>query len=75
MNAETAEPKDNPPTRPSTATRAFEAADAHTPAKSDRPPTEEEAALAPEDVDPQVEEAYREAMERGAAQKGEGKVV
>lgn len=71
----TTEPKDNTTTRPSTATRAFEERDARTPAKSDRPPTAQEAALAPEDVDPQVEEAYREALERGAAQEGEGRVV
>jgi len=71
----TTEPTGTNPTRPSTATREFEAHDAKTPPKSDRPPTEEEAAHAPADVEPKVEEAYREAMERGAAQKGEGRVV
>ncbi|MGD9796105.1 MAG: hypothetical protein AB7V43_21790 [Acidimicrobiia bacterium] len=70
----TTEPE-HTPTRPTRETRAFEQRDAQTPAKSDRPPTEAEAAVAPEDVDPQVEEAYREALERGAAQKGEGRIV
>ena len=41
---------------------------------ADRLPTPEEEAAAPTEVDPQVAEAYEDAMERGAAVEGEGKI-
>lgn len=43
---------------------------------ADREPTPEEAARAEElDVDPDVAESYEEAIERGAAQEGEGRIT
>lgn len=41
----------------------------------DRPPTPEEEAAAERagDLDPETSEAYKDALERGAAQEGEGK--
>lgn len=51
-----------------------EAADIH--GRPDRPPTEHEARRAEErgEPDERTAEAYREAMERGAAAEGEGRV-
>ncbi|MBL8777761.1 MAG: hypothetical protein JNK12_17600 [Acidimicrobiales bacterium] len=49
-------------------------ADAAAAHDADRPPTPEEEAAAPTEVDPQVAEAYEAAMERGAAVKGEGQI-
>jgi hypothetical protein len=41
---------------------------------ADRPPTpDEEAAAERNELDPAVADSYKEAMERGAAQEGEGK--
>ena len=42
---------------------------------ADRPPTPEEEAAAERagDLDPEVAESYKDAIERGAAQEGEGK--
>jgi len=63
------------PTRPSGDTRATERDDAQTPAGADREPTPEEAQAAEElTVDPKVAEHEREMAERGANQKGEGKL-
>lgn len=63
-------------TRPSATTRATEEEDARVAARPDKPPTEEEEAAAdragPED--PEAARAYKEAIERGAAQKGEGQL-
>ena len=49
-------------------------ADANTAHDADRPPAPEEEAAAPTAVDPQVAEAYEEAIERGAGVKGEGQI-
>ncbi len=49
-------------------------ADANAAHEADRPPTPEEEAAAPTEVDPHVADAYREANERGAAVKGEGQI-
>lgn len=65
-----------PPTTPDRDTiredRAAAADDAHV---ADRPPTPEEEAAADEaaDLDPAVADSYKEAIQRGAAQTGEGK--
>ncbi len=49
-------------------------ADASAPHDADRPPTPDEEAAAPTEVDPQVAEAYEDALERGANVKGEGQI-
>ena len=62
-------------TRPSERTRDAERRDARTPAHADREPTAEEAELAErEELDPSVAENYEDMLERGANQKGEGRV-
>jgi hypothetical protein len=62
-------------TRPSGETRAAEAEDAQRRAGADREPTGEEAARADEHpADPEVAEREREMAERGAKQKGEGRL-
>lgn len=48
--------------------------DARAAHEADRPPTEEEEAAAPTEVDPEVAEAYKQANERGANVKGEGQI-
>ena len=64
------------PTKPNDQTRAFEAEDARTAHEPDKQPTEDEEAAAERagDVDPKVAESYEEMAERGAKQKGEGRV-
>jgi len=64
------------PTRPNGATRAFEDSDAEVPAGPDEMPTaeEEDAAKRAGDVDPDVADNYEEAIERGAKQRGEGRI-
>jgi hypothetical protein len=63
------------PTRPSPDTRATERDDARRPAGADREPTPDEAARADaRELDPEVTEHEREMGERGANQKGEGKI-
>jgi hypothetical protein len=63
------------PTRPSGETREAEAREAKTPAQADREPTPEESALADEhELDPEVAEHAQEMAERGANQKGEGRL-
>ncbi len=49
-------------------------ADASASHDADRPPTPEEEAAAPTEVDPQVADAYEDALERGANVKGEGQI-
>lgn len=49
-------------------------ADATATHDADRPPTPEEEAAAPTQVDPHVAEAYEDAIERGAAVEGEGQI-
>jgi hypothetical protein len=62
-------------TRPSDRTRATEAEDAGTPARADREPTPEEAKIADGlELDPEVSEHEKEMAERGANQKGEGRL-
>jgi hypothetical protein len=62
-------------TRPSGETRAAEAEEAQRRAGADREPTSEEAAEADErSLDPAVSEHEREMAERGAKQKGEGRL-
>ena len=61
--------------RPSDATRAAERAEAERQAGSDRMPTEdEERAAHDSDIDDDVREHEKEMAERGARQKGEGRI-
>lgn len=64
------------PTRPSPTTREAEEADARVHAGPDSLPTgeEEDAAERAGDLDPEVAKQYDEAIERGARQKGEGRL-
>jgi hypothetical protein len=63
------------PTRPSAETRATEREEAQTSAQADRAPTPEEERRAEElKVDPEVVEHEKEMAERGAKQKGEGRI-
>jgi hypothetical protein len=63
-------------TRPDDQTRQTERDDAKVKAGSDRPPTPEEEAVAEElpGIDEDVSESYKEMAERGANQKGEGRI-
>jgi hypothetical protein len=62
-------------TRPNEQTREAERADAQTHAAPDRMPTPEEEKVADSlEVDPEAAEHYEEMAERGANQKGEGRV-
>ncbi len=64
-----------PHTSPSSTTRDTEAAAARVDHGADRPATAEEERLAESNsVDPEVAESFKAANERGAAQKGEGRV-
>jgi hypothetical protein len=63
------------PTRPTPETRNAERAEQNTRPQADRMPTpEEEAAAESTDLDPEVAEHEREMGERGAKQRGEGRV-
>lgn len=64
-----------PPTTPDRETIRQDRADQDAAHTADRPPTpeEEEAAERSGDVDPDVASSYKEAIERGAAQEGEGR--
>ena len=63
------------PTRPNDRTRAAEREEARTPAGADREPTEDEEKLAERtNPDPEVAEHEKEMAERGANQKGEGRL-
>ena len=62
-------------TRPSDATRNAEREDAATKSHADREPTEDEERRAESTKpDPEVAEHYEEMAERGANQKGEGRL-
>ena len=64
-----------PETRPNEATREAERDEARTTAQADREPTPEEAAAAEtNELDEGVAENYAEMAERGAKQKGEGRL-
>jgi hypothetical protein len=60
--------------RVSDETREADRRDAQVKGQADRMPTPEEEAAAPGSVDPDVAEAYEEAIERGAKTKGEGRI-
>ena len=62
-------------TRPSDQTRAAEADDAQAHAEADELPTPDEEAAAERagGIDEDVERNYKEAIERGADEKGEGR--
>jgi len=63
------------PERPNDATRAAERADAQVQPGADREPTEDEVREAEQHtVDDDVREHEREMAERGARQKGEGRI-
>ena len=62
-------------TQPNDRTKAAEREEARTPPHADREPTEEEEKLAERaEPDPDVAEHYEEMLERGANQKGEGRL-
>jgi hypothetical protein len=65
-----------PPTTPDRATIAEDRKALDDDHQADREPTEDEEAAAERrgDVDPAVAEAYQDAIERGAAQEGEGRI-
>lgn len=56
------------------ATVGVDHADAVAAHDADRLPTPDEEAAAPTEVDPAVAEAYEDALERGAAVEGEGRI-
>jgi hypothetical protein len=65
----------NDHTKPSPETRAAEREEAEARHDADRPPTAEEDAAAEDlEVDPDAVERYEEMAERGAKQKGEGRI-
>ena len=63
-------------TRPNAATRATEKVDALIEAGADDPPTSEEEQRAERAgaVDDEAARSYKEALERGARQEGEGRI-
>jgi hypothetical protein len=63
-------------TRPDGETKKTEREDAQVRAGSDRPPTPEEEAVADDlpGIDEDVADNYKEMAERGANQKGEGRI-
>jgi len=65
-----------PPTTPDRDTIAEDRKDANAEHGADRPPTEDEEAAAERsgDLDPEVAEAYKDAIETGANLEGEGKI-
>ena len=67
---------DAEPTRPSRETRATEEEDERVTAHADDLPTPDEEAAAERGQvdDPEAADAYKEAIERGARQKGEGRI-
>jgi len=63
-------------TRPSPETRAAEREEMNAPHVPDREPTSDEAAAAEAlELDPEVAEREKEMTERGAKQKGEGRIT
>jgi hypothetical protein len=67
---------ERPRTTPSCATRAEEEKDARVEPGADTDTDDSDADRAPtrEELDPQVAESYEEAIERGADQRGEGRL-
>ncbi len=61
-------------TTPSGATRAEEERDSKVEAGADTHTDTGDDERAPENVDPEVAERYEEAIERGAGQRGEGRL-
>ncbi len=65
----------NKHTKPGKATKQADRDSQHVDHVADRPPTEEEEQLAEEnDLDPDVAETFHEMAERGARQRGEGRI-
>ena len=62
------------PTRPSAETREAERGEAQVEHESDRAPTPEEEAAAPQAVERDVAEHEEEMLQRGANQQGEGRL-
>lgn len=59
----------------SDATKAADRTDARTKAHADRMPTDEEESFAEQNaLDPDAAESYKQAAERGANQRGEGRI-
>ena len=65
---------ERPRTRPSGATRAEEDRDARVQPGADTNTDSSDDERAPKDVDPDVAENYEEMIERGADQRGEGRI-
>jgi hypothetical protein len=67
---------ERPRTTPSGATRAEEEKDARVESGADTDTDDSDADRAPtrEELDPEVAESYEEAIERGADQRGEGRL-
>jgi hypothetical protein len=65
---------ERPRTRPSGATRAEEDRDARVQPGADTNTEGGDDERAPKDVDPEVAENYEEMIERGADQRGEGRI-
>ena len=65
-----------PPTTPDKDSIAEDRKDVNAAHEADREPTEEEEAAAERagSTDPHVSEAYKDAIERGANQEGEGRI-
>lgn len=65
----------NEHTRPGKATKQADRDSQHVDHVADRPPTDEEENLAEENgLDPDVASSFREMAERGARQRGEGRI-
>jgi hypothetical protein len=65
----------DPATTPSGNTVRADRSDAEAAHRADRPPTpSEESAADTQELDPQVAESYKEAIERGASVEGEGRI-
>jgi len=65
---------ERPRTRPSGATRAEEDRDARVQSGADTNADDGDDDRAPKDVDPDVADNYEEMIERGADQRGEGRI-
>jgi hypothetical protein len=70
------EPSDDSPTRPSAETRKEEARDERVTTHADAQPTSDEEAAAERagEADEETSRSYKEAIERGAGQEGEGRL-
>jgi hypothetical protein len=64
----------NPTTQPSEETIEAEEKEARATHQADRPPTADEDKAAPSATSPATDEHYEEMAERGASEKGEGRL-